>query len=275
MKSLLTHINEAKKVDPNVDPISFIENSPEFYSSRQQFIDLYKGNVSMFYHGTNSDFKKFDTNKGKDFRNDQFFGDGLFITPEWDTAYKYANANVNNSLDISLLDKAKKVNKLLGSFMSDLFYKGNSSWRDEKHQKFYDWLEKADIKVKDLTYSIDANEIAEIVNLIPDSQSAKDYGRDTDQDEIMDMFSSNSSALGDHIINTLSALGLGDYSPRILTVGINGKDAEIFMTSSSAKAKKSKADIIIIYNNKDLVDGKPELIVKDEKRTVIIKSETV
>ncbi len=262
-------INEAKKTtDINSDPIGFIKNSQEFYHGREQFIKLLEGGKAVFYHGTNVDFKKFDIDKGKKFRNDKFFGGGIFLTPNTKTASRYANANANNSLHISILDKAKKVDKTLYSFMYDLYHKGNSTWSDKKYESF---LQKYEFR------DVDINEIADIVNLIPNSQSEKDYRKGDDMSEIggMDLFNQSSSALDYYVIENLKKLGLGDYRTRVMDVEVNGKGADILVTDSERKAKSTKADIIIVYGHKDLVDEVPEIIVRDSKRLKIINSEAI
>lgn len=262
-------INEYKtKINPNLEPIKFIQNSQDFYHGRDQFIKLIEGKKAVFYHGTNVDFKKFNPSTAKKNRNDKFFGGGIFLTPNFSTANRYANANMNNSLHISILDKAKKVDKRLYSFMYDLYYKGNSTWSDKKHREFLDMYEFRDV---------DMNEIADIVNLIPNSQSQKDYtkGDDTSMAEIADLFSNTSSALDFYHIENLKKLGLGDYRTRVLTVEVNGGGASILVTDNQKQARKSNDDLIIVYSHDDLVDGVPELIVRDAKRIKIIGSEVV
>lgn len=270
MKGLKEYlITESKKTkDVNSDPINYVKNSADFYHGREQFVNLLEGKKAVFYHGTNVDFKKFDPNKAKKQRNDKFFGGGIFLTPTTSTASRYANANANNSLHISIIDKAKKIDKRLYAFMYDLYHKGNSTWRDPKHEDFIDKYEFRDVNM---------NEIADLVNKIPDSQSEKDYnkGDDNNMVDYMSLFSNTSSALDYYEIENLMKLGLGDYRPRILSVEVNPRGGEIFITNNQKEARNTKAPIVIVYSHDDLVDDVPEIIIRDSKMLKIIASEVI
>lgn len=262
MRDILSVINEGIKKD-DTDYINLVSNNISFYHGRDEILKLLRGEKATFYHGTNTDFKKFDISKGKKFRNDKFWGHGIFLSPTIQTASRYAHANANNSLDVSVIDKAKKIDKGLGSFMYDLYKKGNSTWSDEKHSDFKEYSYSSKWKFGD----IDLNDISDLVQLIPDAQNAKDYAKDDDNDYIepMDLFGGSTSALDTYSIDMLKELGLGDYRPRILTVEVDPKKSDIFITNKQKDAKKSKADIIIVYDHKDLIDDVAEVIIRNEK----------
>ena len=100
--------------------------------------------------------------------NDGYFKYALF--------QEYSDANANSDLPLKILDDAKKIDSNLGDFMSSLYYKGNSTWEEPKFRKWLDLY----YKQKDVWKfgDVDPNDIAELVNLIPNSQSAKDYEED-------------------------------------------------------------------------------------------------
>jgi hypothetical protein len=251
-----------------VDNLDMVENSPEFYYNRQRFINIFKGEKALLYHGTNEAFNKFDLNKSKDIRNDNYWGKGIFLTASESIAWKYAGAGMNQHLDKSIIDKAKSINSELHAFMLDLYENGNAAWKD--YDTKYPGLTGNVDKHLDGYNDVDMNSIADIIRLIPDSKLAQDDDRENDS---FDLFSTSSSALGYYTIKDLEKLGLGDYRERILGVILDSKGADIFMTNSQTDAKNSNADIIIVYDHSDLVDGRPEVIVKDPNRIQIVNTE--
>jgi len=231
------------------------------------------GGDSFGYHGTNKNFDQFNISYLREWRADQFLGKGIFLTPDKDIAIKYANANANNELPITLLSDAKKVNKQLFDFMNSLYYKGNLTWDLPEFRK---WIDSYYLKDGNWKYGdISPNEIADIVNLIPDSQSEKDYNKDRNQDNFfIDLFSTSSSALSDYHIEDLKKLGLGDYTPKVFTVYIKGTES-VLLSKSVDQIKKSNHDIIIAYNTPDLIADVPEIIVKNTNLLKILKKDII
>lgn len=254
MKTIYNFVNEAKTKVTNFE---FVSNSPEFYNRREAYLNILAGKPVLLYHGTNRDFKKFDIKKARTPRNNKFWGDGIFFTVLDKIAFKYAYASANYSLDYELIERAKKVNKELYKFMDDLYKNGNVAWQNIRDTKIH---EKGEIK------GVDLNEISDIVHLMPD---AKVFEPD---DNDFSLFGSTSS-IHQYDIDNIKKLGLGDYRYKNIHTELITKGATVFITKSQAQARKSKADIIIVHSHNDLVDGYPEIIVRDPKRLKIKKIE--
>lgn len=224
--------------------------------TKNKLISIIDKKPTILYHGTNRDFEKFDFNFERNFRTEQFLGEGgIYLTPDYNVAYKYANSNINNSLPLSIIDKALKINPIVGSFMRSLYYDGNITWSKPEFKEF---LLNDNI--------VDPNDIAELVNLIPDSQSEKDYMKDSDENNYFDfsLFDIHTSALNDYHIEYLKQLKLGDYSPKIYEVELKPSNS-ILISNDISKIKTSKCDIIIAYNVPNLIDDIPEIKVKNVK----------
>lgn len=223
--------------------------------TKNKLISVINKKPTILYHGTNRDFEKFDINFERKFRTEQYLGvDGFSFSPDYNVAYKYANSNMNNSLPLSIIDKALKINPIVGSFMHSLYYDGNITW---SKPEFKDFLLSDNI--------VDPNDIAELVNLIPGSQSEKDYMKDSEydyRDDIFNMFNASTSALNDYHIEYLKQLKLGDYSPKIYEVELKPSNS-ILISNDISKIKTSKCDIIISYDVPDLINDVPEIHVKN------------
>lgn len=238
-----------------------IFESFDSYPYKKELQPLLNGEDVILYHGTNRDFDKFDANKERTFRTEQFLGSGVHLTPDINVAIKYANAAINNSLDVSIFDDAKKINIDLYKFMHGLYYKGNSTWTEQR--SFVN-------KYTDGFNGVDLNSVADIVNLIPNSQSQKDYNKSDDQtddgrDEIFNMFSGSTSALSYYVVEDLKSLGLGDYRPRVLTVSVKSTGSNVVESDNETEIKTSKADIIIAHSVKNLIGDMPEVIIRSTK----------
>lgn len=232
---------------------------------RSALENIISGDDCFLYHGTNRDFDKFDISKVRDWRANKFYGDGIFLTPDKDVAYKYANANANEELPISILDDAKKVDRRLYDFMYSLYYKGNSTWQMEKFKWIHD----------DWKFKVDPNDVADIVNHIPGSQSEKDYNDDRGVEggnEFVNFFDTSSHALSEYTINDIKEIGLGDYTPKIYIVKMKGSDS-VLMSKNKSAIRNSKSDITIAYGVPDLINNVPEVIVKTPSLLTIVKKQ--
>jgi hypothetical protein len=257
MKTFNEIILEGKKFKTKEE---FLTYSKKYWVSNDSLDRILRGEDSYAYHGTNRDFNKFDMSFLRQWRADEFLGNGIFLTPDKNIAEKYADANANSELPITLLDDAKKIDKDLAEFMQNLYYKGNSTWSDPK---IIDMMDKWDL-----------NDIAELVNLIPNSQSEKDYRKNNvdNNSNFVNFFSTSHSALSIHQIKDLEKFGFGNYYPKIYTVYIKGTNS-ILLSNSISEIKKSKHDIIIAYNVENLIDDVPEIIIKNVDLLIVLKKE--
>ena len=225
MKTFLQYITEKKQSLDN-DTNKFVQ-------------DLLSGKTATAYHGTNRDFNDFNPSHIRDWRAETFLGKGFFLTSEWYIAAKYADANANKELPITILDDAKKISEDLYWFMHSLYYKGNITWEDPKVN---------DIRNK---FPIDLNDISAIVNLIPNSQSQKDYNAyDSAWNNdigFSNIFGNSSSALSGYEIEDIKKLGLGDYAPKILTIEVKPTKNILISNKKNIIKNDTKHDIIIAY----------------------------
>ena len=259
MKTFKEFIYEKKILKGNF--LNYLEK--EWLDPNGSLRRITNGEDSFGFHGTNREFDNFDMSFLREWRADEFLGKGIFLTPNRDVAEKYADAGSNNELPISILKDAEKIDKNLGDFMSSLYYKGNSTWRIPKFKWIYNnWK-----------FPIDVNDVATLVNLIPNSQSEKDYNKDRNfGNDFVNIFATTSSALSQWTIRDLQILGLGDYNPKVYTIYIKGTES-ILISKSIKEIKTSNHDIVIAYDVPDLVKGIPEIIVKNVNLLRILKKD--
>ena len=160
MKTYNDFLNEGKKFKTKEEFLTHSKN----WVSNDSLERILNGQDSYAFHGSNRDFDKFDMSFLREWRAEMFLGKGIFLTPSREVAEKYADANANGDLPITILKDAEKIDKKLAKFMSDLYYKGNITWEDSTKFIQDEW-----------NFPIDPNDVCNLVNLIPGSQSAKDY----------------------------------------------------------------------------------------------------
>ena len=275
----MKNYNTFIKINENLKYMNILDKIHDKYIIEDNVYKILKlilnGEQSYAFHGTNREFDKFEPSQVRKWRADKFLGEGIFLTPNKDIAIKYANANANVELPITLLDDAKKIDKELYDFMYSLYYKGNIAWQLPEFEKFvsstYD--KEKQTFIYNNKFNVDCNDIAEIVNLIPGSKSYDDYNKDSKNDDgFFNIFGTSSSALNETTIKLLKELGFGDYSPKIFTVLINGTTSVLMSKNVSEIKNSKKYDIIIAYNVPNLIKDVPEIIIhKPELLNIISK----
>jgi hypothetical protein len=215
---------------------------------------LMKGEPVTLYHGTNRDFTHFDLAYGREWRGKVFLGSGVFLTPEYYVAAKYADASANGELPLSIIRDMETIDSDIAAFMHSLYHRGNLTWKDEAFRTLITGWE----------HEVDANEVADLVNLIPGSKSAAEFNTSSNDGggAPLDLFATTSTALNYYEIEALSKLGLGDYSPKVYTVRLTpSNDVEVLDNIEAIRS--SSHDITVAHGVPDLVDGVPEVIVRD------------
>ena len=222
---------------------------------------LISGKDAFAYHGTNRTFDKFDNKHIRDWRAETFLGSGVFLTANFNIAIKYSDANANGELPMYIIDNAKKIDPDLYWFMHSLYHNGNSTWNEEK---------TSEIRNK---FNIDLNDICEIVNHIPNSQSKKDYDKDTiEANHFYNIFGNSSQALPSWLIDDIKKLDLGNFEPRVLKVKIKPTKNILISKNKNVIKKDTKHDIIIAYDVDSLIDDYPEIIVKNTDLLEIVET---
>jgi hypothetical protein len=74
------------------------------------------GQPTTLYHGTTASFREFDPAKCRRDLVDSYYGAGIFLTPSWDVAARYAWAARNAHLPASILDDLEARNGPAGRF---------------------------------------------------------------------------------------------------------------------------------------------------------------
>ena len=89
---------------------------------------LAKGEPVTLYHGTTKTFRTFVLEKSREELVKNFYGAGIFLTPDKRVAMRYANANRNIGFDPSLIEDLKRKNPGAGAMMEALCNEGTDAW---------------------------------------------------------------------------------------------------------------------------------------------------
>lgn len=220
------------------------------------------------YHGTTKYFTKFDLAYCRENLTNAYYGSGIFLTPVKSVAHKYAYANRNMGLDVSLIEELHQVNPSAAKFMMDLYTLGDDVW---------DIVTPEQLGVtEDYSYSdaleeycggIDPNTLADLSRWCIGSKMRR--VEETGPINIFHM----STGMPSYVYDMIDKIGISSekYRPKVYTVRV--QCSRPLVTKSTQLAKKAKAakyDCVVFYGS-NLVDGVPEVAVFDPNKVKIIK----
>lgn len=220
-----------------------------------------EGAWTKLYHGTTALFKQFDLSYVRKELVDQFYGDGVFLTPKKGVASQYADANRNMGFPREVIDDVKSANRFAGEFLENLVKNGRRAWDDIDYTQ---------------DHGVDLNIVGDIAEWIHGTKYDPSEGREDNGGGFVDIFSSDTGT-PDYLFSDLETLGVDifKYQPKIYTVV--AKAQNVLVTESKAKARKarSKGFDAVIYDGNDLVSGVPEVAIFNPKQVKILKVEPV
>ncbi len=243
--------------DPNSNLITEdvdIEIAKEYFSelddmSKWILESIISNKSSVLFHGTNRDFDEFDISKNRSDLNKNFYGDGIFLTPSDDVAWKYANANRNSYFDVTLIDDIKKVNREAGIFLEELYKIGREAFTIPKND------------MKNEFGGIDGNDLADISEVIEGSATIE-----TPEFTSQDIFGTSDNGIMYYHIEFLNDNFNLDYRSKIHTYKIKPINIhDILITDDFTEAKNSSKEVVIVVNHSELVNNIPEIRFKSNK----------
>lgn len=267
-------------------------NTPTFVSARfaAKNLDLSDygleglttGAPVTLYHGTSASYTKFDLAKNRDELVNKFYGRGIFLTPSKRVAWKYAQANRNMGLPVSVIDDLSRVNRNAGSFLRALHEEGQDAWESYWKANGF-WRDNPAPGVGKLDMAgfekhlggVDSNTLLDISKHIEGTAYRGQASPDGIQ-ELMDLFSDGGTGSPSWLYDNLDTVGLDStkYRPKVLTVVVRVNNPLVTASKSEARKASSKGYDAVVYHGSDLVGGEVEVAVYDASKTKITHVET-
>lgn len=229
---------------------------------------LRTGDPVTLYHGTTANFSEFDLSKSRRELVDQFYGDGIFLTPSKRVARLYASANRNVGLPPSIIDDLAARNRAAGAFMRALYTLGDDAWEVYAHENgFWDddpppGVGMLDAEAFEASLGVDPNSLSDISRYIIGSKNRL-MAREP---SAMDLFFPTSGA-PNWLYDTIASVGLDAdvYRPKVYTV--TATVSRPLVTASQARARRARSQGYdsVVYHGRDLVDDEPEVAVFDPR----------
>lgn len=212
-------------------------------------IDIIKGDPCVLYHGTTHHIDTFDIKKSRTELNSSYYGDGIFLTPDINIAWKYAYANRNVGFEVELIEELKNYNRELGVLLEDFYKHGNDVWNFKKYKN-------EDGTFKD--FDVDPNNIADIAEWIPNSKLRSDRNKHYQNVTSFDLFGSDSGFNLSWFADELKKLGIKKYIPYPRVYSVIYKTDPDKVIVSDKEVKSSRYDTVVFIGD-DLVEGTPEI----------------
>lgn len=238
---------------------------------------LATGASVTLYHGTSAAFSEFDIAKSRDELVNEFYGRGIFLTPSKSVAWKYANANRNMGLPVSVIDDLSQVNRNAGSFLRALYEKGHAGF--EPYARAHGFWRDDPAPGEGMFDSggfdrhlggVDANTLIDIAAHI--IGSAKKQAPPDASQELMDLFhGSGGTGSPDWLYDNLDEVGLDStkYRPKVLTVVVRVDNPLVTASKAEARKAPSKGYDSVVYYGSDLVGGEAEVAIYDASKAKI------
>lgn len=233
---------------------------------------LTKGTPVTLYHGTTKTFHTFSLEKSREELVKNFYGTGIFLTPDKRVAMKYANANRNIGFDPSIIDTLKRKNPGAGAMMEALYNEGADAWETFPKAKGF-WRENPPpgegsldlVGLEAYLKGIDPNTLSDVVAYVLGSKV-----RPLGMDEGPSLFNTGTGA-PDWVYDALDKLGLNSkiYRPKIYTVVVTAKNPLITKSQALARKAHSNGFDSVVYYGPDLVAGVPEVAVFNPRNVKI------
>lgn len=232
------------------------------------------------YHGTSATFSEFDIAKSRDELVNEFYGRGIFLTPSKSVAWKYAHANRNKGLPVSVIDDLTRVNRNAGAFLRALYEKGQDAW--EPYWKAHGfWRDDPapgeghfDSEGFDRHLGgVDGNTLMDIAGHI--IGSVKKQAPPDAAEEIFDLFGGGGTGSPDWLYDDLDKVGLDStkYRPKVLTVVVRVSNPLVTASKAEARKAPSKGYDSVVYYGPDLVGGEAEVAIYDARKAKIMHVE--
>ena len=215
-----------------------------------------QGNWTTLYHGTTANFDKFDMAYVRHELVDAFYGGGIFLTPDENLAWKYAQANRNFGLPKSIIEDVSKLHPEAGAFLNQLYTLG--------YKKGWEALLQSGYQYGDTLNGFEPDDFKDLAPYIigtkePVSLTSTIFG--------------GALIMPDYVYDFIDQLGLDStvYKPKVYV--LLAKANKVLITDNMGKAKKAPSQGYdgIVYFGSAAVDGTPEVAVHDPKNIKILR----
>lgn len=227
---------------------------------KSQVVDEATGEPLVLYHGTASDFEKFDAAKHRTVLNDKYQGDGFHFTASPSVASTYADANRNNSFNKAAIFAS--VEREYPGRIADVFKAvvnlGYSRAWEMSDEEIRATLDEA------ATAGVDLNDLLDLARCVEGTRyhaGRQDHGGF----ELFELFNGGSGEglIGDQDRDSAVTLGLEDAlpNPLVMPVFLSAKNVLRTDDRDAAKAAQSNGYDGVYYSGPDTVAGEPEWVV--------------
>lgn len=232
---------------------------------------IIKGKPSILFHGTTATFKKFDIRYSRKELVNPYYGVGIFLTPDYDVADRYAHAARNSLLPKSVISDFSKVNPVGGRLMALLYNKGHRRGFDEFIDEYLDDDGSIfDEKMTRALKGVDPNDISDVSEYIEGSKN-KPLGSNSD---FVNIFNMQPSGIPETVLDLLDDMGVdgNKYRPKRYMVKTNLKNPLVTDNRNEARSAKNKnlGYDCVIYHGPGIVGGVPEVAVYDPRKLTIV-----
>ena len=242
---------------------------------------LHSGKPITVYHGTTSDFEKFDGSYMREelLNQPQYVGKGFFFTLSYSVAEKYADSNRNSIIqydEVFPLLKAHLPSELV-EYASHYYHYG---WDDDLNELLRDRKSDNQTRADYIdSFGVDINTLFhDIVDSIKGSYSSTHRQRDT-MNDVFNMFSQSSSSGRGYIAEDLESLGINADSlrPKVLTCVVRANNVKLVKDLKEAKsARREGYDAMVwVGGGNTHVGDEPEVVIFDPKNIRVVKKEVL
>lgn len=250
-------------------------NSQLGYFGLDEFV---KGSPIVLYHGTTTSFSSFDIDKSRKNLVDKYTGIGIFLTPSKKIAWKYAMSSRNKGLPVGVIDDVKKANPHAGEFLEMLYKHGQRGWELFWKEKGFlrdnpgEGAGELDTEAFRAYLNVDANSLMDVATFIEGS-SYEASG--SEESSLLDLFSGTPQGAPDWLFDELDSLGVDStkYKPKVYKVSTQASHVLVTGDKEEAKRAFSLGYDAFVFMGEDLVDGVPEVAIRDGSQVNILDVE--
>lgn len=221
------------------------------------------GTPVTLYHGTTADFTEFKDRSRKELV-DQYYGGGLFFTPDKKVAWKYAYADRNMPLPKTVIKDIARANPKAGLALALMFKHGREDTWDILAKQFG----TQDFTEMQAAIGANLNDLMDLSKYIPGSR-VKLFEDDTPDDLSVLM---GGGGIRPPFYSTLDDLGVDSrkYRPKVYTVKVKTTNPLVTDSQSKARSAKSKGYDSVVYYGPQTVSGIAEVAVFNPNAVSIV-----
>lgn len=230
--------------------------------------DLADGRPEELYHGTTAWFSSFDESRCRGELVENFYGAGVFLTPSWGVAARYARAARNRALPASLLDDLAAINPPAAAFLRVIHAEGRAGWERAVREGGFVRSSPApgegtwDIDGLTASLGMDPNDIADVAPYV--EGAAEPAARGEDDSEIFAVLTGAPMGAPPWIYDSLDRMGLDSvrYRPKVYTASVTALSPAFARDEREARDAFARGHDCVVYVGPRRVGDAPEVALR-------------